>query len=218
MKRVVTANEMRRYEQAWFADGRASSLVWMERAAEGVDTLLLTRYPSKSVLVVCGGGNNGGDGFALLRLLTQRGFNCAGVLLTDADKLAGDAKTNYLRALEHGVRFFDALLEELLAQYEVLVDAMFGTGLSRPIVGVNADAIRLINASGKPVVAVDIPSGVDATSGAILGSAIRASETVTFQFYKRGQLLFPGRGCCGEVTCRIARYVVQWMHRPHGRR
>ena len=199
MKRVVSAEEMRQYEQARFADGRANSLDWMERAAEGVDALLKTRYPDQSVLVVCGGGNNGGDGFALLRLLTQRGISCAGVLLADAGKLAGDAKTNYLRALNVGVRFFDACSEELFLMYDVIVDAMFGTGLSRPIAGVYADAIAQINASGKPVVAVDIPSGVDATSGAILGSAVHANFTVTFQFYKRGQLLFPGRSCCGEV-------------------
>jgi NAD(P)H-hydrate epimerase len=199
MKRVVSAEEMRSFEQTRFADGQARSLDWMERAAEGVDALLLERYPGKRVLAICGGGNNGGDGFALLRLLHQRGVLCAGVLLANADKLAGDAKTNYLRALENGVRFFDTCSEDLISNYDVIVDAMFGTGLSRPIEGVFADAIARINASGKPVVAVDLPSGVDATSGAVLGSAIRASETVTFQFYKRGQLLFPGRELCGDV-------------------
>ena len=199
MKRVVTAEQMRRYEQARFADGRADSLAWMERAAKGVDALLFSRYPGQSVLVICGGGNNGGDGFALLRLLTERGISCVCVLLASADKITGDAKTNYLRALDSGVRFFDACSAEIVSKYDLIVDAMFGTGLSRPIAGVYADAIAQINASGKPVVAVDIPSGVDATSGAILGSAVHANFTVTFQFYKRGQLLFPGRSCCGEV-------------------
>ncbi len=199
MKRVVSADEMRRYEQERFADGRAESLDWMERAAEGVDALLSARYSGKRILVVCGGGNNGGDGFALLRLLVNRGVDCAGVTLADAGKLAGDAKTNYLRALDCGVRFSDTISSELVSQYDVLVDAIFGTGLSRSISGVYADAIAHLNASGKPIVAVDIPSGVDATTGAILGVAVRVSETVTFQFYKRGHLLFPGRGCCGEV-------------------
>jgi NAD(P)H-hydrate epimerase len=199
VKRVVRAQEMRRYEQERFADGRASSLVWMERAAQGLDALLQARYTNQSVLVVCGGGNNGGDGFALLRLLLQRGVRCQGVLLADTERRTGDAKTNYLRALECGVQFLDALSDALLAQCDVVVDAIFGTGLSRPVAGKYTDAIALINASGKPVVAVDIPSGVDATSGEILGSAIRARETVTFAFHKRGQLLLPGRGCCGEV-------------------
>lgn len=199
MKRVVSAQEMRSYEQIRFSDGRANSLDWMERAAEGVDTLLNARYPNKSVLCVCGIGNNGGDGFALLRLLTQRGVSCAGVLLGDNEKLYSDAKTNYLRAIECGVVFYNALNSERLQTYDVLVDAMFGTGLSRPLTGVYADAVQMMNVSKKPIVAVDLPSGVDATSGAILGCAIQASETVTFEFYKRGHMLFPGRGLCSEV-------------------
>ncbi len=200
MKRVVSAEEMRAYEQARFADSRASSLDWMERAAAGVDLLLLTRYPQKSVLVVCGGGNNGGDGFALLRLLRGRGVDCAGVLLVEPERLAGDAKTNYLRALDSGVHIFSGLTKERISTYGVLVDALFGTGLSREITGMLAEAILTINASGKPIVAVDLPSGVDATTGAVLGVAVRASETVTFEFLKRGHLLFPGRELCGEVV------------------
>ena len=200
MKRVVGAEEMRAYEQERFADGRASSLDWMERAAAGVDLLLQARYPQKSVLVVCGSGNNGGDGFALLRLLKQRGVDCSGVLLAEPERLTGDAKTNYLRALDCGVWFDSTLTEALLAKYDVIVDALFGTGLSRAITGAYAEAITAMNASGKPIVAVDLPSGVDATTGAILGVAIRARETVTFEFPKRGQLLFPGRELCGEVV------------------
>ena len=199
MKRVVSAEEMRAYEQARFFDGRADSLDWMERAAQGVDELLRMRYPQKSVLCICGAGNNGGDGFALLRLLSKRGVTCAGVLLGDREKLSGDAKTNYLRATECGVVFYNALSDKLMQAYDVLVDAMFGTGLSRPLAGVYADAVQRMNAIHKPIVALDIPSGVDATSGAVLGCAIQANETVTFEFYKRGHMLFPGRGLCGEV-------------------
>jgi len=200
MKCVFTAEQMRLFEQQRFADGRASSLDWMERAAKGVDALLKVRYENRSMLAVCGTGNNGGDGFALLRLLTERGADCAGILLADPAKLAGDAKTNYLRALDCGVRFFPVLTEEILAQFDVLVDAMFGTGLSRAVEGVYADAVERMNASGKPIVAIDLPSGVDATTGAILGCAIRARETVAFECFKRGHLLFPGRAQCGEVV------------------
>jgi NAD(P)H-hydrate epimerase len=200
MKRVVDAAEMRAYEQARFADGRAISLDWMERAAAGVDLFLQTRYPRKSVLVACGGGNNGGDGFALLRLLRGRGIDCAGALLAEPERLAGDARTNYICALDSGVHFLSGLTKELISEYDVLVDALFGTGLSRAITGVYAEAITAMNASGKPIVAVDLPSGVDATTGAVLGVCIRANETVTFEFFKRGQLLFPGREFCGEVV------------------
>ncbi len=199
MKRVVTAEEMRAYEGGRFADGRANSLEWMERAAGGVDALLKERYPNERMLVVCSTGNNGGDGFALLRMLVSRGVSCAGVLLSDPAKLKGDAKTNYLRALDCGIEFSNELTDDALKNCGVVVDAMFGTGLSRPLSGVFYSAVERINASGKPAVAVDIPSGVDATTGAVLGTAVRAKHTVTFEFLKRGHLLFPGRSFCGEV-------------------
>jgi len=200
MKRVVTADEMRAYERERFSDGRADSLDWMERAAGGVDALLSERYPNKAALVVCSTGNNGGDGFALLRMLVKRGVSCAGVLLGDPEKIKGDAKTNYLRALECGVVFSSELTDAALNNCGVVVDAMFGTGLSRPLAGAFFDAAERINSSGKPVVSVDIPSGVDATSGHVLGTAVRATCTVTFEFLKRGHLLFPGRRFCGDVT------------------
>jgi NAD(P)H-hydrate epimerase len=206
MKRVVSAEEMRSFEQELFESGAASSLDWMERAAEGVDRVLAERYPGLPVLAVCAGGNNGGDGFALLRLLKERGVPCKGVLLADPSSLKGDAETNYLRALDCGVAFQTKLSPGALYSADVIVDAMFGTGLKYPLTGVYRDAAEQINACGKPVVAVDIPSGVFATtgqvsqSGIIAGFAVQADVTVTFQFYKRGNLLFPGRALCGEVV------------------
>lgn len=205
MKRVVSAEEMRSFEQELFESGMASSLDWMERAAEGVDRVLAERYPGLPVLAVCAGGKNGGDGFALLRLLKGRGVPCNGVLLADPESLKGDARTNYLRALDCGVEFEAKLSPDVLDSCGVIVDAMFGTGLKYPLTGVYRDAAEQINACGKPVVAVDIPSGVFATTGAVSpsgiihGEAVRADVTVTFQFYKRGNLLFPGRGLCGDV-------------------
>jgi NAD(P)H-hydrate epimerase len=200
MKRIVTADEMRAFEQARFADGRADSLDWMERAGDGVSETLCKRFPGERALVVCGGGNNGGDGFVLLRLLLQSGAQADGVLLADPEKLKGDAKTNYLRALECGAAFLTELSEESISRCGVVVDALFGTGLSRTIAGKYREAVERINQSGKAVVAVDMPSGVDASTGEILGAAVRADVTVTFQFYKRGQFLFPGRTLCGEVV------------------
>lgn len=205
MKRVVSAEEMRSFEQDLFEYGTAKSLDWMERAAEGVDRVLAERYPDLPVLAVCAGGNNGGDGFALLRLLKGRGVPCKGVLLADPASLKGDAETNYHRALDCGVRFESELTPGALAEAGVIVDAMFGTGLKYPLTGVFRDAAQQINQSGKPVVAVDVPSGVFAATGQvsqsriIAGFAVRADVTVTFQFYKRGCLLFPGRGLCGDV-------------------
>lgn len=205
MKRVVSAEEMRSFEQELFELGEAKSLVWMERAAQGVDRVLAERYPGLPVLAVCAGGNNGGDGFALLRLLKARGVPCKCVLLADPESLKGDAKTNYQRALDCGVKFETELSPDALDSCGVIVDAMFGTGLKYPLTGVYRDAAEQINKSGKPVVAVDLPSGVFATTGAVSPSgiihatAVQANVTVTFQYYKRGNLLFPGRVLCGEV-------------------
>ncbi len=167
MKRVVTAEEMRSFEQELFKSGTANSLDWMERAAQGVDRVLAERYAGLPVLAVCGGGNNGGDGFALLRLLKARGVACKGVLLADPERLKGDAKTNYLCALDCGIVFEPALTEDTLDSAGVIVDAMFGTGLKYPLTGVYRDAAEQINACGKPVFAVDIPSGVFATTGKV---------------------------------------------------
>ena len=200
MKRVVTAGEMRAYEAARFTDGRADSLDWMERAAAGVDAVLAARYAGKRALVLCGGGNNGGDGLALLRLLRNRDAAVEGVLLADPSALRGDAKTNFTRALECGALIGFSLTNEALARCGVVVDALFGTGLSRPLSGAAREAAERVNESGKPVVAVDIPSGVDATTGGVLGEAVRADATVAFEFYKRGHLLFPGRARCGEIV------------------
>ncbi len=202
MKRVVTAEEMRAFERARFADGRAESLEWMERAARGVDDVLSARYSGQSVLVVCGGGSNGGDGFALLRLLAARGIVAEGALLCEPARLGGDARVNYLRARSCGVPLLAGLTEEALERCEVIVDALLGTGLSRPAEGAYAEAIARMNAAGKPIVAVDLPSGVDATTGDVPGCAIRAETTVTFQFYKRAHLLFPGHGLCGDVVLK----------------
>ncbi len=199
MKRVVTAEEMRAFERERFADGRANSLDWMERAALGADAVLRERYAGLRALVVCGGGNNGGDGLALLRILTGRGADAEGALLADPERLKGDARTNWLRAAACGVPIANELTNEAIARCGVLVDALFGTGLSRPVAGAYAEAVEKMNASGKPILAVDLPSGVEATTGAILGACGRAETTVTFQFYKRGQFLFPGRSFCGET-------------------
>lgn len=204
MKRVVTAKEMRAYERARFADGRADSLEWMERAARGVLETLETRYPGLDVLVICGGGNNGGDGFALLRMLLARKRNVKCVLLADPMRLKGDAETNYRRALACGVEISAELTEGALSSCGVIVDALFGTGLLRPLEGKYREAAEAVSRSGRPVVAVDMPSGVSADTGEILGAAVKADVTVTFQFYKRGQILFPGRDFCGEsVLCPL---------------
>ena len=129
MKRVVSAEEMRRFEQMRFADGRARSLDWMERAAEGVDALLSARYPGKRVLAICGGGNNGGDGYVLARFAQAAGMSATVLAPAPALSLRGDA----LRACEDfrtsGGRI-SSYEPALLGTCDVIVDALLGTGLT----------------------------------------------------------------------------------------
>ena len=191
---------MRAYEERIVQGGLETGLSLMEKAAEGVARYLMNHPIPGQVLIVCGGGNNGGDGLALLRLLHQRGVGAAGVLLADPGRLKGDAAVNYRRAVEAGCRLEEELSDALLLKSGWVVDALFGTGLNRPIEGRAHEAITRLNASGKPVLAVDLPSGVDGDTGHILGTAVEAAATVTFEFLKRGHLLFPGRGKCGKVT------------------
>jgi hydroxyethylthiazole kinase-like uncharacterized protein yjeF len=149
--------------------------------------------------VLCGPGNNGGDGFVAARLLMERGFLVRLALIGDRLRLQGDAATmaeRYEAAL-FGAESVAAICEEWA---ELIIDALFGAGLSRPLAGAAAEAVAAMNAGGKPVLAVDVPSGLDGTTGAPTGPVVQATRTVTFFRRKPGHLLLPGRGLCGPVT------------------
>ncbi len=199
MKTVLTPGEMRAIEgdamRAYSIDG----LLLMERAALEMLRLALSLHP-KNAFLVCGPGNNGGDGLALARLLHLEGVPVRVRLLAEPDALQGEARKNMetLRALGIGLR--QPWPEEAP---DLIVDAVFGTGLSRPPEGEYLDAIRRMNAlraAGSQVLAVDIPSGVDGATGKLPGGeAVQADHCATFQWMKRGQLLYPGRGKCGQL-------------------
>lgn len=174
--------------------------VLMERAALAVADVAKSRFSPSRVLVLCGSGNNGGDGFAAARLLLLDGVKADALFIgkhdrmTEACRLESDIFRNY-----GGTILED---EADLHSYDLIIDALFGIGLSRDVLGRYADIINAVNACGVPVLAVDIPSGVSADSGQILQTAIHASATVTFAFEKLGHVLYPGASCCGEVICR----------------
>ncbi len=149
------------------------------------------------VVVLAGGGNNGGDGFVVARGLLERGLRVRVLLLGDPLRVKGDARTNLDILSQAGDIVSSAPasmsgLKAALAGARLLVDAIFGTGLDRPVEGRPAEAIGAINAAGGPVLALDLPSGLDGDTGAVLGAAVRAETTVTFARPKHG--LFRGEG------------------------
>ena len=153
--------------------------------------------------VFCGMGNNGGDGIAAASFLRRKGVRVRAFLVGSREKMTPDTSEMERRFLEDGgilEDFYNAPgLEDYVNHCHVLIDALFGTGLNTALHGAALDAVRLMNASPAPVVAADIPSGVEADTGKILGEAVRADITVTFSFAKPGLFVEPGCIACGEV-------------------
>ena len=180
--------------QMYEADRRAtlSGVELMARAGQAVTDEIVRRWAPCRVCVLCGPGNNGGDGFVVARLLALAGWDVRLGLLGDVDALKGDARHHAV--LWHGK--VEAVSSVLLEGAGLVVDALFGAGLSRTLEGVAAEVLAAVRV---PMVAVDVPSGVAGDSGANLG-AVQAALTVTFFRKKPGHLLLPGRTLCGEVV------------------
>ncbi len=168
----------------------------MEAAGAAVADRALAMMPSAGpVLVICGPGNNGGDGFVAARLLAERGHEVRLALIGDRRDLKGDAALAAAR-WKGEVRGFDP---SLIPGCGLIIDALYGTGLSRDVDGVARAAIEAVNAAEKPVLAVDIPSGVDGDTGLVRGVAVQATATATFFRLKTGHKLLPGRVRSGEI-------------------
>ncbi len=207
--RLVYAREMQALDRFTIEEVGVPAEVLMENAGRGVAEIILERFPEESrrgVLVLCGPGNNGGDGLVVARHLYQRGLPVKVVLLAPEEKYRGESATN-LRIVKYvGLPLEKALSEEevealrpALAESGLVVDALFGTGLSRELSGRFARAVELLNESGRPVVAVDMPSGLSADTGRPLGVAVRATLTATMGLPKVGQAIYPGREYVGEL-------------------
>jgi hydroxyethylthiazole kinase-like uncharacterized protein yjeF len=196
MLELLTAEEMAQADRLTI-EGGVKGATLMENAGRAVADEVSRRFPdAATVAVLCGPGNNGGDGFVAARHLKERGYKVRLGFNGDPARLPADAAPMAKR-WEVGR---EPLRPDLLAAAEVVVDALFGAGLARPIEGELAALIDNVNASGLPVVAVDVPSGIDGTTGGVRGTAINATATVTFFRLKPGHLLLPGRLHCGEVT------------------
>jgi NAD(P)H-hydrate epimerase len=205
---AVTQKQMRMIDEYMIGVLKIPGVLLMENAALGVIGRILKDFPDErpGVLVVCGLGNNGGDGFAIARGLLARGFDARVILIGDPGDLKGDALLNFeiLGALGDVVTVVDTSEEldramEAEADTSIVVDALFGTGLTRAVGGIHLEAVRAINRMDAFCVSVDIPSGVSGDTGAVMGEAVRADATVTFQYPKIGHFVYPGKGYAGEL-------------------
>ncbi|MEG1682580.1 MAG: NAD(P)H-hydrate dehydratase [Oscillospiraceae bacterium] len=207
---LATAEQMRRLDRIAIEERGIPSIDLMEAAARGLAEVALSALPDKprkcSATILCGTGNNGGDGIAAARLLHVAGLRVRVFLLGDYDKMTADAKTMAARLSEYGLSLEiyhpeSFAMGNWLRASQVIIDAIFGVGLDRPITDpVRTTAIARINEAEGCVISADIPSGIDADSGRVLGCAVVADKTVTFTMPKPGH--FGGKGGIhtGELT------------------
>lgn len=204
---VVDSREMRAADRAAIRRGIPAATL-MENAARGLVEAITDHFPSwRRIVVVCGPGNNGGDGLAAARLLARRGHAVRVFTLRDPDSYRGDAGVNAVRARDAGLVVESltgerglAACSKAAAEADGVVDALFGTGLDRPLEGLPARAVSAINAAGRPVVAADIPSGLFSDSAAARGPSVAATLTVAFGAPKVCHAFPPARRRCGKIV------------------
>ena len=200
MKKILSANEMYQADRWQIEQGGTPSQALMEQAARAALAVLEREFDTTCVLFLCGNGNNGGDGLAMARFLFEKGHKvrvcCPLLHTTPAAEMSEEAARQY-KLLPTGV---ETCGKPMLEGVTAVVDALFGIGLTRPIEGELASLLQRIRASEIPVLAVDIPSGVCADTGRVLGTALPAKHTVSMTAYKYGQLFYPGTVLCGKLT------------------
>src|SRR5579859_6998402 len=215
--KILTAAQMQRVDRLTTERYGIPSLTLMENAGRGVVDFLNERYAplsSQKITVVCGQGNNGGDGLVVARLLRERGLSPSVVLLADPASMKGDAALNLKRLADGGLDVAADLaawrtVKTNLEGTSLLVDAILGTGISRPVEGFLGEVIRDINAGfpGARIVAIDLPSGIGADSGELIGESLRADASVTFTAPKMAHVFPP-------ACQRMGHWVVKQIGTP----
>ena len=213
LNHLLTAAQMAAADQETIQHGTPGQVL-MENAGKAVVSCITNRYAPRRTLVLCGPGNNGGDGLVVARLLGLAGWEVSVATFSGTlEGYQGDAAT---MAGQYDGNVYP-ITPQVLDSSALTVDALFGTGLTRPISGPLADSINALAECSVPVIAVDIPSGICSDTGAVLGTAVRATHTVTFASRKRGHVLMPGRNHCGMVTVAdigIARETIEAHSEP----
>ncbi len=199
MEYILTAEEMKKCDEATSLTYGIPSLVLMERAALETVRVILDRYGSDIYVgIVAGCGNNGGDGVAIARILREYGVAAEIHLIGDMKKCTQETRQQLDSAKSLGIPVHFGLENTI---YDVIIDAIFGIGLTREIEGAYKEAIEAINESRAKVVSIDMPSGIHTDDGRVMGVAVKADLTVTYAYRKLGQVLYPGTQYAGEVVC-----------------
>lgn len=208
---VMTRDEVRAVDEWAINTLGIGGVVLMENAGRGCAELIedkLRDVAEPKVCIFCGTGNNGGDGYVIARQLRNSGFSVTVVVCGDRNKIKGDAKINLdilermgqpIQSLKPAESDISAAVEQSAAGADVIVDSLFGTGLSGPLRDDYKQLVESLNACNRPIVAVDIPSGLDCDTGRPLGAAIRASWTVTFVAVKKGFTFAHATQYTGEI-------------------
>ena len=208
--KVLTAKQMQAVDRLAIDEIGIPGVVLMENAGRRVAEEIVVRYAARGLqraLVLAGKGNNGGDGYVVARHLLDNDWDVLTLVLAKEEEVAGDAAVNLTALANCGGQIIYiknddelyAILDEA-GEFSVVVDALFGTGLTKPLAGLYLEAIGWMNCQACPVVAVDIPSGIDGSTGRIMGDAVNADLTVSFAFPKIGQVTFPGARHVGELV------------------
>ena len=203
--KIASIDEMRFMDRYAIGKLGIAEEILMENAGLAAINVLQNKIglSEKKFVIFCGSGNNGGDGLVVARLLHSVGGFVKVFLLSDSNKYKGAAKTNFTIVTQLPIEMIKlegaAMAKKDLAHCDVVVDAILGTGLDRPVAGLAAEVIMLINKSRKKVLSLDIPSGVNGNTGEVMGTAVKADYTVTFGLPKIGNMLYPGYELGGEL-------------------
>lgn len=197
MKYIVDGEQMKQIDRYTIEQIGIPAMVLMEKSANAIVQAMLKKITKRDrILAVCGTGNNGGDGVAAARLLKEQGFDAAVLILGDEKRATEQTKAQLLIARNLGLEVFN---NAKLKEYTVIIDAIFGIGLSKMVEGIFKSTIDSINMGNFLVYAVDIPSGIQAGTGKVMNVAVKADVTVTFGLYKKGLIFYPGCDYAGEI-------------------
>ncbi|MBF0319284.1 MAG: NAD(P)H-hydrate dehydratase [Nitrospirae bacterium] len=211
--KVVTGGQMKQIDTKTIVDIGIPAMVLMERAGVATAGHILEKFPPGDVCVLCGPGNNGGDGIVVARELFNNGFNVRVYIASHMEGLNDDCRFQYKIAEKLGIEIiFKSNIKDSDLRDSLIVDALFGTGLNKPVKDAIAKTIEAVNSRPRPVVSVDIPSGISADNGEVLGKAVRATATVTFGLPKRGHLLYPGKDHTGELFVENIGFPYQFLN------